>query len=142
MKRGEMDKKRIFYPISAPFNKFSIKVFSNQGWIKFNHILSKIALVLTPSSKAIVWRCSIKTVLLKKKLWHRCFRVNFSTFLRAPFLQNTSWRLLLDRTCFIRILWNIQSGFFKNPFMWNCLWHFIWELHFSWNFNKPMETEN
>ena len=34
--------------------------------------------------------------LLKKKLWHRCFPVNFAKFLRTPFLQNTSKRLLLE----------------------------------------------
>ena len=28
--------------------------------------------------------------LLKKRLWHRCFPMNFVTFLRTPFLQNTS----------------------------------------------------
>ena len=33
--------------------------------------------------------------LLKKRLWQRCFLVNFSKFLRTPFLQNTSGRLLL-----------------------------------------------
>ena len=33
--------------------------------------------------------------LLKKKLWRRCFRMNFSEFLRTPFLQNTSRQLLL-----------------------------------------------
>ena len=33
--------------------------------------------------------------LLKKRLWHRCFPVNFAKFLRTPFLQNTSRRLLL-----------------------------------------------
>ena len=32
--------------------------------------------------------------LLKKRLWHRCFPVNFAKFLRAPFSQNTSGRLL------------------------------------------------
>ena len=36
--------------------------------------------------------------LLKKRLWHRCFPVNFAKFLRTPFLQNTSGRLLLN--CF------------------------------------------
>ena len=65
------------------------------------------------------WRCSVKKVLLKnfakstgkspvlsiffnkvaglrsatllkKKLWHRCFPVNFAKFLRTPFVQNTS----------------------------------------------------
>ena len=34
--------------------------------------------------------------LLKKRLWNRYFPVNFRKFLRAPFLQNTSGRLLLD----------------------------------------------
>ena len=29
------------------------------------------------------------------RLWHRCFPVNFGKFLRTPFLQNTSRRLLL-----------------------------------------------
>ena len=28
-------------------------------------------------------------------LRHRCFPVNFAKFLRTPFLQNTTWRLLL-----------------------------------------------
>ena len=34
--------------------------------------------------------------LLKKMLWRRCFPVNFAKFLRTPFLQNTSGRLLLS----------------------------------------------
>ena len=34
-------------------------------------------------------------ILLKKRLWHRCFPVNFVKFLITPFLQNTSRRLLL-----------------------------------------------
>ena len=33
--------------------------------------------------------------LLKKRLWYRCFPVNFVKFLRTPFLQNTSGWLLL-----------------------------------------------
>ena len=35
--------------------------------------------------------------LLKKRLWHRCFRMNFAKFLRTPFSQSTSGRLLLKR---------------------------------------------
>ena len=34
--------------------------------------------------------------LLKKRPWHSCFSVNFVKFLRTPFLQNTSGRLLGD----------------------------------------------
>ena len=33
--------------------------------------------------------------LLKKRLWHRYFPVNFSKSLKTPFLQNSSERLLL-----------------------------------------------
>ena len=35
--------------------------------------------------------------LLKKKLWHSCFPVNFAK-LRTPLLQNTSGQLLLKET--------------------------------------------
>ena len=34
--------------------------------------------------------------LLNMWLWHRCLPVIFPKFLRTPFLQNTSWRLLLN----------------------------------------------
>ena len=37
------------------------------------------------------------TTLLKKRLWHRGFPVNFVKFLRKSFLQNTSGRLLLNK---------------------------------------------
>ena len=33
--------------------------------------------------------------LLKKRLWHRSFPANYVKFLKTPFLQNTSGRLLL-----------------------------------------------
>ena len=33
--------------------------------------------------------------LLKKRLWHRCFPVSFSKFLRTPFLKVHLWWLLL-----------------------------------------------
>ena len=32
---------------------------------------------------------------IKKRLWHRCFPVNFDKFLRTPILQNISGRLFL-----------------------------------------------
>ena len=36
--------------------------------------------------------------LLKKRLWHRCFPLNFAKFLRTPFLQNPSGRLHFAHT--------------------------------------------
>ena len=45
-------------------------------------------------------------ILFKKRLWHRCFPVNFAKFLRTPLLRNNSGRLLLT-------LSNIYNGFFN-----------------------------
>ena len=36
------------------------------------------------------------STLLKKRLWRRCFSVNFLKFVRIPFLQSTSGRLFLS----------------------------------------------
>ena len=36
--------------------------------------------------------------LLKKRLWHRCFPVNFDKFLRTPFFIEHLWWLLLSPT--------------------------------------------
>ena len=38
---------------------------------------------------------------LKKRLWPRCFAVNFVKFFRTPFLQNTSGRMLLWIICLL-----------------------------------------
>ena len=34
--------------------------------------------------------------LLKKRLWHRCFPVNFAKFLRTTFFKEYFWWLLLN----------------------------------------------
>ena len=39
----------------------------------------------------------INLTLLKKRLWHRCFPVNFAKFLRRPFLTEHLRWLLLER---------------------------------------------
>ena len=43
--------------------------------------------------------------LLKKKLWRRCFPVNFAKFLRTLFLQSTPGWLLLEFQLFSVLLW-------------------------------------
>ena len=66
-------------------------------------------------------RCSMKdglrpATLLKKRLRHRCFSVNFAKFLRTPFLQNTSGRVLL---CFMAFSdWEFLLQCFKNIYNW------------------------
>ena len=49
-------------------------------------------------------------LILKKRLWHMCFPVNFAKFLRTPFLKNTSGRLLQTFACI-----NLYSGIEKQP---------------------------
>ena len=39
--------------------------------------------------------CASAATLLKKRLWHKCFPVNFAKFLRTPFLTKHLWWLLL-----------------------------------------------
>ena len=39
--------------------------------------------------------CLRPATLSKKRLWHSCFPVNFAKFLKTPFLQNNSERVLL-----------------------------------------------
>ena len=38
-----------------------------------------------------------RATLLKKRLWHRCFPVNFAKFLRTPFFTEHLWWLLLSK---------------------------------------------
>ena len=45
------------------------------------------------------------TTLLKRKLWCRCFPVNFAKFLRTLFVQNAHGRLLLEFQLFSILLW-------------------------------------
>ena len=58
----------------------------------------------------------MSATLLKKRLWHRCFPVNFVKFLRTPFLQNTFGRLLFKLTHFrsIRSHMFFKIGVLKN----------------------------
>ena len=57
--------------------------------------------------------------LLKNRLWHRCFPVNFAKFLRTTFLQNTSGRLLLSLWSFVCNLQKFKTSgiFMSNGFL-------------------------
>ena len=51
-------------------------------------------------SEAVIQRCSVKkalpATLLKRRLWHRCFPMNFAKFLRTSFFTEHLWWLLLS----------------------------------------------
>ena len=63
--------------------------------------------------------------LLKKRLWHRCFPVDFVKFLRllrTPFSQNTSWWLLLNQVASLKSLgftWERIANL-TGSFCWGC----------------------
>ena len=102
----------------AWFNVFHL-MQKNPHWHQMNYTSNKTV------SRSSHQRCFIKkdvlrnfteftgkhwsATLLKKRLWHRCFPVNSVKFLRTPFLQNTSWRLLLH---FWSLLYNPNSIIF------------------------------
>ena len=49
--------------------------------------------------------------LLKKRLWHRCFLVNFVKFQRTPFYIERPWWLLLHHSIIDGMVWgNIGSN--------------------------------
>ena len=58
--------------------------------------------------------------LLKKRLWHRCFPVNFVKFLRAPFFIDHLWTTAsaIDTliNCFQshECIWNVTSGDYED----------------------------
>ena len=51
--------------------------------------------------------------LLKKRLWHRCFPVNFAKFLRTPFLTEYSGHLRKEQsqlTCSVSTIKTLEKG--------------------------------
>ena len=90
----------------------------------YSHSNIKVSFIIALPSKSVVRRCSVKKIflktsqnsqentcarvsffnkvaafrtatLLKKRLWHKCFPVNFAKFLRTPFFTGHLWWLLL-----------------------------------------------
>ena len=65
--------------------------------------------------------CQRPATLLKKRLWYRCFPVNFAEFLGKTFLQNTSGRLLLElaRNLYIEDNFEIIIASYSQRCLWN-----------------------
>ena len=77
----------------------------------YKNLCGEPALGSVRTSRSSHRRCSVRKVvlrnfaglrpatLLKKRLWYRCFPVNFAKFLRTPFLtEHLRWLLLEVRT--------------------------------------------
>ena len=62
---------------------------------------------------------------IKKRVWHRCFPVNCAKFLRTPFLQNNSGRLLQHLATVLKVwifCFSIRKNFKKECQWRDCLW--------------------
>ena len=71
-----------------PFQKQPPEAFYKKGVLKnFAKFTGKYLCQNIFFNKVVGIRLAI---LLKKRLWQKCFPVNFVKFSRAPFLQNTS----------------------------------------------------
>ena len=85
------------------------------------------------STEAVARGCSVKkmflkielrpSTVLKKRLWHRCFPMNFAKFLRTPFLIERLWWLLLNQDH-----WFVKQELFERdePNICNVAHCFLW----------------
>ena len=94
------------------------KTISDGKWHFFLEFDSYLQFKTYVEAEAVVQRCSVKKVflkisqkntctrvsLLKKRLWHRCFSVNFAKLSRAPFL--------IERLCGGCFCWREAYGLF------------------------------
>ena len=66
--------------------------FTESPWIhRFSHLCQSL----------FFNKVAVPETFFKKRLWNRCFPVNFAKFLKTPFLQNTSGWLLLVFVLFL-----------------------------------------
>ena len=80
-----------------PFNehqtlKFKIKIHKNTAIRRQPPEVFNKKGFLKISQNSLENACARAPFLKKRRLWHKCFPVNFAKFLRIPFLQNTSGR--------------------------------------------------
>ena len=88
-------------------------IFNRTNW-RFNnakvHISSETFLL--PNIEAVAQTCPVKkgrATLLKKRLLHRCFPVNFAEFLRTPFFTEYLWWLLLQIIPLFSLIFRISK---------------------------------
>ena len=65
------------------------------------HNQTLIGLYRTSRPKVFCKKGPRSATLLKRRLWHRCFPVNFAKFLRTSFFTEHLWWLLLKRDTII-----------------------------------------
>ena len=113
----------------ATFNKFlvnpkplyqSCKGMNQKVWHAFQYSVANKSLLLNVLQ--FIFRFIQKQSprrLLKKRLWHKCFPVNFAKFPRTPFFTEHLWWLLLfiaGKETPVNISWNSSGEKFPVKF--------------------------
>ena len=121
----------IEYLWETSYFKYKLLDFNHQiqeksiSQVLFKHFIQEQEVASYSKARSSHQRCSIKkgvlretpvpeslynkvaglrpAILLKKRLRHWCFHVNFTKFLRTTFLQNTLGRLLLEGVHLLKI---------------------------------------
>ena len=93
---------------SRPDVFFKKDVFTNSAKFRGKHLCQSLFFNKVSDRRP--------ATLLKKRLWHRCFPVNFAKFLRIPFLTGHLWWLLLFKELFLIIISIISTAAMMNWF--------------------------
>ena len=83
----------------------------------FIKILQDIQENTSAGSSYLIKLLKIPATLLKKRVRHRCFPINFAKFLRTAFLQSTSEQLLLEFYA-LKLKSKIKKGNFSRNEYW------------------------
>ena len=86
------------------------------------------------SQKNTCARAALWKKFIKKRLWHRCFPVNFAKILRAPFLQNTWTAASCHCSQILIILRGLCPCFdhSQGDLKWDSCFHICLNSEFSW----------
>ena len=96
VKTTQEQRQKIYANTSSQFEKWRYQMFrSSYQRCSVTKVVLRNFAKFTGKHLCQCLMCQPAT-LLKKRLWHRCFPVNFAKFLRTSFSQNTSRRLLLN----------------------------------------------
>ena len=123
LKRGSYQLGIFLFVSETYFQKQPVEVFYKNGVLKK---FVKFTENTCARVSFLIKLLALPQTLLKRRLWHRFFPVDFAKFLRTPFLQNTTGRLLLYfgacQPClmelFVKLFYDIQlRSFIMNTYM-------------------------
>ena len=71
---------------------------------------------------------------LNKRLWHKCYLVNFAKFLRTPIFTELLWWLLLNYIAFYKVFWQKSAEMILRDNLYATVCHRICEQKYYLTF--------